>query len=126
MCRNSSDCRNLHRISPSPLPKTVCTAIKKSGSSLITKAFVLRLKHDLTWPVFNNSSNKFKIHARLSKVRIRTRAASLNDRKDRKKDKFFAMVYAGSSFGAKSYAAVAGGDNSCYKKLNAAIHDKYD
>ena len=35
-------------------------------------------------------------------------------------------VYAGSSFDAKSYAAVAGGDNSYYKILNAAVHDKYD
>ena len=38
--------------------------------------------------IFNNSSNKFKIHAELSKVRISIRAASLNVRKDRRKDKF--------------------------------------
>ena len=35
-------------------------------------------------------------------------------------------VYAGSSFDANSYAVVAGGDNSSYKKLSAAVHDKYD
>ena len=35
-------------------------------------------------------------------------------------------VYAGSSLDGKSYAAVAVGDNSCYKKLNAAVHEKYD
>ena len=32
-------------------------------------------------------------------------------------------VYDRSFFGAKSYAVVAGGDSSCYKKLNAAVHD---
>ena len=37
---------------------------------------------------FDNISNKFKINAGLSKVRINIRAASLNVRKDRRKDKF--------------------------------------
>ena len=55
---------------------------------MITKGFVLILKNDLTWPFFNNSSNKFKINSELSKVRISIRAASLNVRKDRRKDKF--------------------------------------
>ena len=60
---------------------------KKSGSTLITNGFVLLSKNDLTGPFFNNSSNKFKINAGLSKVRISIRAASLNVRKDRRKDK---------------------------------------
>ena len=67
---------------------------------------------------FNRSSNKFKIHAGLSKFRISIPAASLKDWKDRRKDKFHpGGVYAVSSFDGKSYAAVAGGDDSCYKKL---------
>ena len=61
---------------------------EKHRSTLITKGFVLILKYDLTWPFFSNSSNKFKIHARLSKVRISIRAASLNVRKDQRNDKF--------------------------------------
>ena len=39
-------------------------------------------------PFFNNSGNKFKVDAGLSKVRISIRVASLNVRKDRRKDKF--------------------------------------
>ena len=65
----------------------------------------------------NNGSNNFKIHAGLSKVRISIRAASLNGRKDRRKDKFSRGVYASSSFDVNSYAAVDGGDNSCCKKI---------
>ena len=53
------------------------------------------------------------MHAGLSKVRISIRAASLNDRKDRRKDKFspgecVLVIF----FDANNYAVVAGGDNS--------------
>ena len=49
----------------------------------------------------------------LSKVRISICAASLNDRKDRRKDKFspgecVLVIF----FDANNYAVVAGGDNS--------------
>ena len=66
--------------------ETLSPSILLSQRSGVTKGFVLILKNDLTWPFFNNSSNKFKVHARLSKVRISIRAASLNVLKDRRKD----------------------------------------
>ena len=55
----------------------------------------------------------FKIHAGLSKFRISIRAASLNDRKDRRKDKFspgkcMLVIF----FDSNTYAVVAGGDKS--------------
>ena len=64
--------------------------IKKSGSTLITKGFVLILKTDLTWPFLTIVATSSKLHAGLSKVRISIRAASLNVRKlkDLRKDKF--------------------------------------
>ena len=58
--------------------------------------------------IFNSSSNKFTIHG---KTEEKTNSPRL---------------YAGSSFDAKSYAAVNVGDNSFYKSFNAEAHDKYD
>ena len=101
--------------------------IKKSGSNLITKGSVLRSKNDLTWPFFNNCSNKFEIHAALSKFRISVQAASLNDRKDRRKNKFSpreCMLVVLSMQRVTLWWLV--GIPFPIKKLNAAVRDKYN
>ena len=91
---------------------------------MITKGFVFILKNDLTWPFFNNSSKKFKIHAGLSKVRISIRAASLNDRKDQRKHKFspgecMPVVLSMQAMWLMGITVVI-------KNYNAAVHDTYD
>ena len=75
--------------------------------------------------IFNNSRKKFKIHAELSKVWIGI--SKSNDRRDRRKDKFFPGEY---MLVVLSMQRVTlrwlVGITVAIKKLNAAVHDKYD